>query len=297
MQLHDHDAYCDTSAFWRRFRGYLPVGLVSQLGNPTGKFVFAPNPSAFHQCRYYNHYLYANSFLDLWSLYLGNFYPVSDKLRSTKMKKAVKPEPLQCPCCRKSRPESECCVFISQIALDVPKMIYVTLKGNIIGNLYWIDARRNKIDWACDECLQQKRALRGKPKQQLFCDFAPHFAYFDKKITCRDCGTGFLFSKEEQAYYYEVLGFWAQANRVRCNVCQDLKRKKERLSQLLVNPDYNDLDQAKEIVTLRLEFKQYRQAKHFLALGKKQHIKGNEAYQVFDNLRKQVDETEKLDLN
>ena len=71
---------------------------------------------------------------------------------------------------------------------------------------------------------------------------------------------------------------------------------KERLSQLLANPDYNNLEQVKEVVALRLEFKQFRQAKHFLALSKKQHLKGSEAYHIFDDLKKQVDETEKSDL-
>lgn len=124
----------------------------------------------------------------------------------SEMKKAGKPKPLKGPCCGELRPESECCVFISQIAHDVPNKYYGTLDGDIIGNLYWLDAQKNKVDWACDVCLQQNRALRGKTKRQLFCDFAPHFAYFDKQIICRDCGITFQFSKEEQAHYYEKTG-------------------------------------------------------------------------------------------
>lgn len=211
------------------------------------------------------------------------------------MKKTKKPKPLKCPCCGELRNESECCVFISQIAHDVPDKYYGSLNGEIIGNLYWTDAQKNKIDWACDGCLHQKRALRGKPKRQLFCDFAPHFAYFDKEAVCRDCGVHFQFSKEEQAYYYEKLMFWVQAERVRCKACQTLKKTRERLSQLLITPDYNDLEQVREIITIRLNLKHYQQAKQFLAIGKKNHLPGSTQYSVFESLRKQVSEAELLD--
>ncbi|GAB3745358.1 hypothetical protein GCM10027594_23970 [Hymenobacter agri] len=210
----------------------------------------------------------------------------------SEMKKAGKPKPLKCPCCGELRTESECCVFISQISHDVPNKYYGTIDGIIIGNFYWLDAQKNKVDWACDVCLIQKRALRGKPKRQLFCDIAPHFAYFDKEIICRDCGINFQFSKEEQAHYYEKLVFWVQAERVRCDACQAIKKTRERLSQLLVNPDYNDLEQVKEIITIRLKLKQYQQAKQFLAIGKKNHVLGSAQYLTFDSLRKQVAEAE-----
>ncbi|WP_083325760.1 zinc-ribbon domain containing protein [Hymenobacter coccineus] len=135
------------------------------------------------------------------------------------MNKTGKLKPLKCPCCGELQPESECSVFISQISQDVPNKYYGTSGGNIIGNLYWLDAQKNRVDWACDICLQQKRAFQGKPKRQLFCDFAPHFAYFDKQIICRDCGIIFQFLKEEQAHYYEKLVFKVQAERVRCDIC------------------------------------------------------------------------------
>ena len=213
----------------------------------------------------------------------------------SEMKRAGQPKPLKCPCCGELRPETECCVFISQIAHDVPNKYYGTLEGDIIGNLYWLDAQKHKIGWACDICLQKKRALPGKPKRQLFCDIAPHFAYFDKQVICRDCGITFQFSKEEQAHYYEKLVFWVQAERIRCNACQALKKMRERLSQLLVNPDYNDLEQVKEIITIRLNLKQYQQAKLFLALGKKSHVSGSIQYSVFESMRKQVAEAELTD--
>ncbi len=174
----------------------------------------------------------------------------------------------------------------------MPNKYYVTLHGDTIGNLYWLDAQKNKVDWACDICLQQKRALRGKPKRQLFCDITPHFAYSDKQVICCDCGINFQFSKEEQAHYYEKLVFWIQAERVRCDACQALKKTRERLSQLLVNPDYNDLEQVKEIIAIRLNLKQYQQAKQFLAIGKKNHVSGSTQYLTFESLRKQVAEAE-----
>ena len=211
------------------------------------------------------------------------------------MKKAGKPKPLKCPCCGELRPESECCVFISQIAHDVPNKYYGTLDGDIIGNLYWLDAQKNKVDWACDVCLQQKHALRGMTKRQLFCDIPPHFAYFDKQIICRDCSITFQFSKEEQAHYYEKLVFWVQAERVRCDSCQALKKTRDQLSHLLVNPDYNNLEQVKEIITIRLALKQYQQAKQFLAAAKKAHVAGSNSYLALELLKKQIAEAELTD--
>jgi hypothetical protein len=215
----------------------------------------------------------------------------------TAMKRTKKLEPLKCPCCNVMRSESEYLVFILQFNYSVRDKFYCNMAGQILGNVYWIDAKKNAVDWACDKCLHANRAIKGTPGKQLYCDFPPHFSYFDKASICRDCKTEFIFSKEEQLHWYETLKFWVQSTKVRCRNCQALKKSHELLSQLLVNPDYNDLSKIKQIIKLRIGFKQYRQAKHFLALGKKHHIKGSEAYQVFDDLREQVKEAENLDLN
>ncbi|WP_152560081.1 zinc-ribbon domain containing protein [Hymenobacter sp. IS2118] len=213
----------------------------------------------------------------------------------SEMEKAEKPKPLKCPCCGELRPESECCVFISQIAHDVPNKYYGTLDGDIIGNLYWLDAQKGKVDWACDNCLKQYQALRGKTKRQLFCGTAPHFAYFDKRTICRDCGMSFIFSKEQQVHYYEKLVFWVQAERVRCDLCQSLKKTRNQLSHLLANPDYNNLEQVKEVIAIRIVLKQYRQAKHFLAVAKRNQVTESISYLIFELLKKQIAEAELTD--
>ncbi|WP_125916497.1 hypothetical protein [Hymenobacter coccineus] len=69
----------------------------------------------------------------------------------------------------------------------------------------------------------------------------------------------------------------------------------ERLSQLLANPDYNNLEQVKEIIMIRLNLKQYQQAKQFLATGKKNHISGSSQYLIFELLKKRVTDAELTD--
>jgi hypothetical protein len=209
------------------------------------------------------------------------------------MKPIRKQKLLTCPCCGQVRRSSEHHCF-TNTNLD---KYFIDSEGNKIEHIYWCDAKKYSLNWACDECLQNGRAVKANPNKQLFCDFQPYFAYFDKLIVCRDCGVKFTFNKEEQRHWYETIGFWVQSVRVRCKECQASKSFRSLLPKLLENIDYNDIDKVKQIIKLRLEFKQYRQAKHFLALGKKQYIKESEIYQVFESLKKQVDEAEKSALN
>jgi len=44
----------------------------------------------------------------------------------------------------------------------------------------------------------------------------------DKTITCKDCGTDFLFTTSEQAFYKEK-GF--ENNPVRCQSCRRIKKQ------------------------------------------------------------------------
>lgn len=183
--------------------------------------------------------------------------------------KRVKPHnALRCPCCGEMRGPGEQQVFLKQLKTEAPAKTYVTLNGILLGNVYWNDAKKGLVDWACDECLHARRAVKGQPLKQLFCDFAPHFAYSDKAEICRDCGVEFIFFKGEQLYWYEQLRLWVQAKKVRCEACQHLKKRRDQFSQLMAANNYTDHETLQVIIAYYLDGKEYAKAKQFLVVGK-----------------------------
>lgn len=94
----------------------------------------------------------------------------------------------------------------------------------------------SSFEWACDQCLQQGRAIVANPTLQNYC-WNPHIAYFDSKLVCRTCGTDFIFSKEEKKMWYESLKFWIDAAPVNCLHCRrelrQFKGENKTLSVLL----------------------------------------------------------------
>jgi len=90
------------------------------------------------------------------------------------------------------------------------------------------------FQWACDGCLRLKKAIKGNPTKQTYCDFKPHLAYYDQKFTCDSCEAEFTFTKEEQKFWYETLGFWVQSKPKHCKECRKEKRK-EKAYQKRIN--------------------------------------------------------------
>ena len=175
-------------------------------------------------------------------------------------------------------------IFLGQIALEVPAKRYVTLSGIFLEDFYWTEAKKGLVDWACDRCLRAGIAIQGQPARQLFCDFAPHFAYFNKAGICRDCGGKFTFPKSEQQYWYEELGFWVQAEKVRCEACQQLKKRRDRFSQLMAVNNYSDLEAIREIIAYYLQNKEFHKAKQFLAAGQRNCVENNSVFIVLNEL-------------
>lgn len=175
----------------------------------------------------------------------------------------------------------------------MPPKQYVTLSGVLLENVYWTDAKKGVVDWACEACLHAQRAIKGKPAKQLFCDVAPHFAYFDKPGICRDCGVAFTFAKAEQQHWYECRGFWVQAEKVRCAPCQKLKKRRDRFSQLIAANDYTDLVTLREIIAYYAEGKEYAKAKQFLAIGKSKYAVTSPEYLLLNSLLASVRQTGK----
>ncbi|HEX6427904.1 MAG TPA: zinc-ribbon domain containing protein, partial [Niastella sp.] len=103
-----------------------------------------------------------------------------------------------------------------------------------------IDTYNNFIDssfeWACDVCLQNKKAILASPAQQNT-SLTPSLAYHDIEKNCRTCGAEFTFTKEEKKLWYEQLKFWIDSEPVNCLKCRRqirlLKAENKTLSDIL----------------------------------------------------------------
>ena len=77
--------------------------------------------------------------------------------------------------------------------------------------------------WACNSCLESGAALPGNPKKQSFGMEGPTLAYFSLTERCQNCGNDFLFSADEQQYWYETLGFHVDSYPKHCVVFPTLR--------------------------------------------------------------------------
>ncbi len=99
-------------------------------------------------------------------------------------------------------------------------------------------SNRDRIHWACDDCLEQGRAILANPGLQKFVDCVPYYAYFDLQLECGTCGKRFQFSAKEQQFWYESLKFWVQSWPKDCVECRREKRKRKTGGRVrLVNED------------------------------------------------------------
>jgi hypothetical protein len=89
------------------------------------------------------------------------------------------------------------------------------------------------VQWACNACLEAKRALPANPSLQRYCDTPVYLAYFDKICHCEDCGEDFVFEASEQQYWYEQLRFWVQSHPKQCKQCRHRRRAKKEATQYL----------------------------------------------------------------
>jgi hypothetical protein len=124
-----------------------------------------------------------------------------------------------CPICGSSvDPQKQTCFLLFQETLPP----------------WFVDSARSgkspdyeKLNWACDFCLDQGKALLANPRKQKYSDHWPHYAYRDKKQSCADCGKKFTVESWEQKYWYETLQFWTPSSPQCCKSCYQ-KRKDRR---------------------------------------------------------------------
>jgi hypothetical protein len=89
----------------------------------------------------------------------------------------------------------------------------------------WSAKYAGHLVWACDDCLQAGWALEAKPWLQLRGYGLPVFAYVDQTRSCEDCGSDFMFSASEQAFWYEELQFVMHSVPKQCPECRKTRRK------------------------------------------------------------------------
>lgn len=187
-----------------------------------------------------------------------------------KMASPQRPKILECPCCGKKR----------NIVTETPllKMQEIFSHGCLPDK--WIERYTEGsfyhwrgMQWACKQCLNAGRAIAGKPWLQTFCDWPPYLAYFDKIYFCTDCRTDFLFSAQEQQYWYEELKFWVQSHPDQCLPCRRKRREKNAVMQALEKtlrelpePPLQDPQQLLDVAALYLKIGSYQKA--FVYIGR-----------------------------
>lgn len=133
---------------------------------------------------------------------------------------------LICPCCKskvyKSEVEEMLTISVSYWPSNTSKVdldFLSSYNSQLIND--------DDFQWACDGCLRLKNAIKANPINQTYCDHKPLLAYFDQKHLCESCDTKFLFSQQEQKFWYEKLGFWVQSKPKHCKECRKVRRIKK----------------------------------------------------------------------
>lgn len=139
----------------------------------------------------------------------------------------------KCPACQTERDRTEMRAALAAMDALRRKSFshYQELKVDVYDSSVYAD-----FNWACDQCLEDKRAIAAHPSLQQYCWY-PHFAYFDTLHTCRTCQESFTFTKREKRFWFEQLKFWIDAEPVNCVDCRkeirQLKQENKTLSTVL----------------------------------------------------------------
>ena len=127
--------------------------------------------------------------------------------------------------------------------------------------------------WACDLCLQTKKAIEGNPNLQNYC-WNPNYAYYDADKNCRTCNSEFVFTKEEKKYWYESLKFWIDSEPVNCVSCRreirQLKVENKILSGILKKEEKEiSTKELEKVVKIYSKWQMEQKAKYYKSIIKK----------------------------
>lgn len=154
---------------------------------------------------------------------------------------------LQCPCCNLERGPEEVQILFEQFNSSKRQTLNDE-KASVDFDFLLSLLEGGRTKWACDECLKSGKAIASDPKKMNFTVFPKYLAYFDHKITCTTCKKEFIFSAQEQQYWFETLRFWEDSYPKKCLECRKKIRQQSalqtELSQLIKNLDKENPDAA-----------------------------------------------------
>lgn len=182
---------------------------------------------------------------------------------------------IKCLCCRQERGKST----LTGIAGLLPFEGFFSFPKDDLDTFIDIISHFPFYQWACDVCLENGSALLGDPKKQFYIfghpmDMAtPHLAYFDLQFTCETCRKSFVFSKEEQRYWYEELSFIVFSKPKSCRECRTALRKSKQLntelSDLLAHGIPEEKDRLLRIVEIYTIMGKEEKAKRYANAARK----------------------------
>jgi hypothetical protein len=177
-----------------------------------------------------------------------------------KKKKRLNANTVACRCC-----EKRC------DATNLTRLGTWLANHKIYGDDALVYARNSYVAWACDTCIDSGKALAATAIHQNMGNSygLPYFAYIDQQKQCETCKTSFLFSKEEQLYWYEDLNFPVYADAINCKNCRktirDENAETTKLSQLISNLDASDVKELEAIITIFIKWDNTDKARFYLS--------------------------------
>ena len=86
----------------------------------------------------------------------------------------------------------------------------------------------------CPDCIREGRALRADPAKQNCGGLAgPILAFWDQTRLCGMCSTRYVFSAEEQRFWYETLQFFVESAPLQCQDCRRVVRQQKAAQRTL----------------------------------------------------------------
>lgn len=179
----------------------------------------------------------------------------------------------KCPSCKAEVDKTEMKTVISEME-KVDKIQYNYYKKLKVDTYYsFVDSN---FDWACDICLNDKKAIKANPILQNYA-WNPHYAYYDSQCKCKNCNADFIFSKEEKKHWFESLKFWIYSVPIHCINCRmeirQLKLENKILSTILKKEESNiSSEELDKVIKIYSKWKKEKRVKYYQAILRKRKV-------------------------
>ena len=207
----------------------------------------------------------------------------SKEKKKRKTKKAIEPSAnplLHCSCCGQERDASQARTLLSLEKAYDEKRHDPHREPSEGWTLQVIMMGKVKLIWACDVCISTGKAIASEPWQQLTRSDYPFFAYFERSLKCADCGKDFLFSAQEQHYWYDILQFYIDSYPKQCAPCRHKRRVYKRhfhdLQRAIESLDPNSSEQLAQVAEGYLKIGSPQRALEFFRRARNKARKENE---------------------